>query len=163
MKIRIAERSDLDSIVAIYNHAVEDRATADMDPVTADSRVAWFDGHLPARRPILAAASDEGLLGWAALSDYRGGRRALRHTAEISYYVDRKHRRRGVASGLVRAAIDLCPSLEIRTLFAILLEDNVGSIRLLESFEFEKWGRMPRVADFAGTEIGHLYYGLRLR
>jgi phosphinothricin acetyltransferase len=87
----------------------------------------------------------------------------LRHTVEISYYVDVDHRRKGLASALVRAMIELCPPLEIRTLFAILLDDNLASIKLLESFGFEEWGSLPRVADFDGREVGQLYYGLRVR
>ncbi len=58
--------------------------------------------------------------------------------------------------------MDRCPVLQIKTLFAILLEDNCASISLLEKFGFEAWGFMPKVADFDGREVGHLYYGLRL-
>ncbi len=58
--------------------------------------------------------------------------------------------------------MDLCPSLEIKTLFAILLDDNDASVKLLERFGFERWGHMPAVANFDGREVGHLYYGLRL-
>ena len=47
-------------------------------------------------------------------------------------------------------------------LFAIILDSNQGSIRLLEKYGFKKWGHLPRVADFDGIEVGHLYYGLRI-
>jgi phosphinothricin acetyltransferase len=52
--------------------------------------------------------------------------------------------------------------LQIRHLFAIVLEGNEGSRRLLEKMGFEKWGYLPRVADFDGKEVGHLYYGRHL-
>jgi L-amino acid N-acyltransferase YncA len=46
-----------------------------------------------------------------------------------------------------------CLALQIKHLFAIVLEDNQASIRLLEKMGFEKWGYLPRVADFDGKEV----------
>ena len=60
---------------------------------------------------------------------------------------------------LSAAALAACPALEIRHLFAIVLENNEASLRLLTKMGFEQWGYLPRVADFDGKEIGHLYYG----
>lgn len=158
----MATRADLPTIVAIYNQAVEERASGDTEPVTVEQRADWFDAHPPDRRPILLACSGERVVGWASLSDHRPGRKALRHTAEVSYYVAREDRGRGVGSSLLRACIERCPALSIRTVFAILLDDNVGSIRLLEKFGFERWGHLPRVADYDGVELGQLIYGLRV-
>jgi L-amino acid N-acyltransferase YncA len=158
----LARDPDLGAIVEIYNHAVGELATADTEPVSEESRRSWFAGHTAGRRPILVAEDQDEILGWVSLSDHRPGRQAVRHTAEISYYVHTDHRRKGVASQLVQAAIERCPDLEIKTLFAILLEDNAASVRLLERLGFEQWGRLPGVADFDGREVGQLYYGLRV-
>ena len=56
----------------------------------------------------------------------------------------------------------MCPSLQIKTLFAVVVESNMNSIRLLEKYGFEKWGYMPRIVEFDGIEYGHLHYGLRI-
>ena len=162
MRIRVARRADLDAIVEIYNQAVASQSTADLDPVTVEGREEWFRLHPAERHPILVAEVEGEILGWASVSGYRRERRALRHTAEIAYYVDAGHRRRKIGSELVREAIRRCPSLGIKTLFAILLEDNRASVGLLESLGFERWGRLPRVADFDGREVGQFYYGLRV-
>jgi len=60
------------------------------------------------------------------------------------------------------AAIEICLTLKIKTLFAILLDSNQGSAKLLKKFGFEKWGHLPRVAEFDGVEVGHFYFGLRM-
>jgi len=163
LTIRIAERRDFRAIVEIYNQAVAAHgATADLEPVTLESRGAWFAEHDPARYPIFVAETGGAVAGWCSLSPYRPGRSALRRTAEISYYVHERYRRMGIASCLVAHAIAQGPRIGLKTLFAILLEVNGPSRVLLEKAGFREWGRLPRVAEIDGEECDHLYYGLRL-
>lgn len=163
MKIRVAGAGDVPAIVDIYNQAVADgNATADTTAVTRASREVWLQEHPPDRYPVFVAEQRGALAGWCSLSAYRPGRLALRHTAEISYYVERSSRAAGVGSALISHAIESCPSLGLKTLFAIVLDINPNSPRILEKFGFAEWGRLPGVADFDGVECGHLYYGLRV-
>ena len=163
MDIRVAAFDDIEAIVDIYNQAIATgQKTADITPVTAEDRDKWFEDHSPDKYPILIAEDGNLIVGYLNISAYRPGRMALRYTAEVSYYVHFEHHRQGIASKLLQHAIGMCPSLRIKTLFAILLDSNQGSIKLLEKFGFEKWGHMPRVAEFDGIEAGHLYYGLRI-
>lgn len=163
MNIRTATFDDIEAIVDIYNQAIAaGRKTADLTPVSIKDRKNWFEDHIPDRYPILVAEEGDLILGYLTISPYRPGRMALRYTAEVSYYVHFEHHRQGIASKLLQHAIGMCPSLRIKTLFAILLDSNQGSIKLMEKYGFEKWGHMPRVAEYDGIEAGHLYYGLRI-
>jgi phosphinothricin acetyltransferase len=163
MNIRHANQNDLSSIVEIYNQAIlASQKTADLDPVNIEERTKWFKEHVPDKYPIFVAEKDNVILGYLSISPYRPGRMALRHTAEISYYIHFDHHRKGVASNLIRHAIDACDSLQIKTLFAIIIDSNEASVWLLEKFGFTKWGHLPGVAEFDGCEFGHLYYGLRI-
>lgn len=160
MLIRIAEHRDLPTIVEIYNEAIPSkRSTADTQPVRLEERLAWFDEHKPHEYPIFVADADGRVAGWCSLSPYRPGRAALRSTAEISYYIATAYHRRGIGTALIQHALAACPALGIRHLFAIVLEGNEASLKLLEKAGFEPWGYLPRVANFDGKEIGHLYYG----
>jgi L-amino acid N-acyltransferase YncA len=160
---RIATESDLPAIVEIYNQAIAlGSATADISPVTLESRELWLQEHRADHYPVFVAIKLDAVAGWCSLSAYRPGRMALRHTAELSYYVDKNTRGTGVGSFLISHAIEQCPTLGIKTLFAIILDINSESAQILEKFGFSKWGHLPDVADFDGRECGHLYYGLRV-
>jgi len=160
MTVRLAHLDDLPAIVETYNQAIQTkRSTGDTEPVQVVDRVAWFREHLPEKHPILVVEVEGQVVGWCSLSAYRPGRAALRFTAEISYYIDFAQHRQGLGTALVEHALAACPALSIRHLFAIVLEGNHASIRLLEKLGFEKWGYLPRVADFDGREVGHLYFG----
>lgn len=160
MIIRVAQTADLPAIVDIYNQAIASgRSTGDTQRLRVEDRMAWLQEHHPDQYPIFVAEADGHTMGWCSLSAYRAGRGAFRRTREISYYIDLAHQRRGIATALIEHALAACPALEIKTLLAIVLEFNDASIRLLEKLGFARWGYLPRVADFAGHEVGHLYYG----
>ena len=163
LQIRIAAQDDVPVITEIYNQAVAMLSTtAEMSPVSVESRKAWLREHDPKMYPVFVAEDQRTIIGWCSLSPYRPGRMALRHTAEISYYIHEDFRGLGTGSCLISHAIEQCPQLAIKVLFAILLDINLDSTRLLKKFGFQKWGHMPNVADFGGRECGHLYYGRRV-
>ncbi|HEU4745635.1 MAG TPA: GNAT family N-acetyltransferase [Anaerolineales bacterium] len=160
MIIRFAQTDDLPAIVDIYNQSIpSQRSTGDTQPLRVEDRLTWFEEHRPDRHPIFVAEVDGQVVGWCSLSAYRPGRAALRFTAEISYYLAAAYHRQGIGTALVQYALAACPAIQIRHLFAIVLEGNQASLKLLEKMGFEQWGYLPRVADFDGKEVGHLYYG----
>lgn len=160
--IRHAEFDDLPDIVRIYNQAVDHRATADLDHVTIDDRVKWFQNHPSDVHPILVATVNDNVVGWISISPHRPGRLALRSVAEVSYYVDYRYHANGLGSQLLAHVVDLCPVLGIKDLFAILLEDNTASIAMLMKFGFVLWGRLPNVAQLDDREVSQVYFGRRL-
>ena len=161
--IRLATEGDVAAITEIYNQAISLRsATGDLDPVSIGSRSAWLATHDPHRYPVYCALADDDVAGYCSISPYRPGRRALRYTAEISYYIHEAFRGQGAGSRLIEHALQQCPQLGIRTLFAILMDINTESVRLLEKYQFERWGHMPGVADYDGSECGQYYYGRRV-
>jgi len=163
MPIRISEQRDWTEIIAIYNQAVEVRgATADLTPVSEQSRRAWFEVHADRRLPIYVDEFSGKIRGWCSVSPYRSGRAALEKTAELSYYVHADFRRKGVATGLIEQAINGCRSVGFKNVFAILLGGNTASIAVLTKLKFELWGCLPGVAEIDGREIDHLYFGKRI-
>lgn len=160
--IRDATEADLPAIVEIYNAAIPGRmATADTEPVSLESRRAWFAEHAPDARPLWVASLDGGVVGWLSVRSFYG-RPAYRATAEISVYVAPGHRRAGVARALLARAIDAGPRLRLRTLLGFIFAHNAPSLGLFEGFGFQRWALLPRVADLDGVERDLVIVGRRL-
>ena len=161
--IRFAQSDDLERIVAIYNQAVAHKnATADLQPVDVQQRIAWFNAHNPESYPLYVKEVEDNVVGWCSLSPYRPGRLALEKTVEITYFIDYTYHNRGIGSELIQHALNDCPRIKKRIVFAIVLEKNIRSLKLLERFGFERWGYLPEVAEFDGTLCGHVYMGKKI-
>jgi len=89
MEIRKANPEDLPDINKIYNQAVKQRfCTAHLEAIDMETREKWFHSHDPGHFPVFVAIDKSRITGWVSLGAYRGGRQALAHVAEVSYYVD---------------------------------------------------------------------------
>ncbi len=160
--IRKAAVEDLPKLTAIYNQAVEARQTADTLPLSISDRTSWFESHQQLNYPLFSVEKEGVVCGYSTLSQYRGGRHALRYTVEISYYLDNTYQRQGLGSLLLKHALETAKYLGFKHAFAILLDTNLPSIGLLEKFDFIKWGHLPNIAEIDGKVCGHLYYGRHL-
>jgi phosphinothricin acetyltransferase len=161
---RIARRDDLPLIVDIYNSTVASReVTADTEPVTVESRERWFEDHDPARRPlwVITEAGSEEVIGWLSYSNFYG-RPAYNGTAELSIYIHRDWRGKGIGQYCLQAAIDHAPAIGVHTLLGFIFGHNIPSLGLFEKFGFAMWANLPRVANLDGIERDLVILGKRI-
>ncbi|MBM7061347.1 N-acetyltransferase [Pseudomonas sp. UL073] len=159
---RLATRADLPRIVAIYNSTVASRmVTADLEPVSVESRESWFAEHQPERRPLWVVERDDAIAGWLSFSDFYG-RPAYGRTAELSIYLDEAVRGQGLGRHLLQLAIDAAPGVGLDTLLGFIFGHNQASLALFERFGFARWGELPRVAVLDGVERDLIIVGRRL-
>ncbi len=162
MEIRDASLADLPAIVEIYNSTVPSRmVTADPEPISVESRRAWFYEHDPGRRPLWVAEVDGEIAGWFSFEPFRK-KPAYYATAEVSVYVAEGHRRQGIGRRLLEEAIRRGPALGLKTLTAGAFAHNAPSLRLFEGFGFVRWAHYPQVAELDGVERDLVVMGLRL-
>jgi L-amino acid N-acyltransferase YncA len=162
MEIRNASVVDLPAIVAIYNAAIPGRmATADLEPISVDSRRQWFNEHLPGSRPLWVVEEAGEIKGWLSLQAFYG-RPAYHASAEVSVYVAPDAQRKGYARELVARVIGRTGDFGIKTLLAFIFGHNEPSLALFQSFGFKTWGHLPRVAELDGIERDLLILGRRI-
>ncbi|BBI33746.1 GNAT family N-acetyltransferase [Cohnella abietis] len=155
-------REDLEAIVGIYNSTVSLRnVTADIVPVTTESRLTWFNEHSEDHRPLWVMKDGEEIIAWLSFSDFNK-RAAYNITAEISIYISDKYRSKGIGSIFLRKAIEECPRLNIRNIVALVFGHNEPSLALLRKFDFVQWGFLPGVTIMDGIERDVVYMGRKV-
>ncbi|HVL75356.1 MAG TPA: GNAT family N-acetyltransferase [Noviherbaspirillum sp.] len=159
---RLARFEDLPAIVAIYNSTVASReVTADTEPITVESRHAWFAEHTPDRRPLWVAEQDGEIIGWLSYSNFYG-RPAYAGTSELSIYIAENARGKGLGRYFLEQAIAHAPKIQVHTLLGFIFGHNMPSLALFERFGFERWAHLPRVATLDGIERDLVILGKRV-
>ncbi|MEY8356629.1 N-acetyltransferase family protein [Lachnospiraceae bacterium 54-53] len=153
MIIRIAEEKDLPALLDIYNYEVEHGlSTFDLNPKTMEERLAWYRAHNVGNHPLIVAEEDGKAVGYASLSSYRP-KEAYAATVELSIYIDRDYRRRGIAGKLAVAILETAREREdIHTVISVITGGNEASIRLHELLGFVHCGTIREV----GAKFGKM-------
>ncbi|MWC29255.1 GNAT family N-acetyltransferase [Paenibacillus sp. MMS18-CY102] len=152
LEVKNATEQDLPAIVEIYNSTVASRmVTADLEPVTVESRMKWFHERDWQTRPIWVARQSGQIVGWVSFQPYYA-REAYRATAELSIYIGPDYRGTGIGGALLQEAIRGCAKLGIKTLIGLVFGHNAPSLRLLAKFGFEQWGLLPGACELDGVE-----------
>lgn len=160
--IRLATLADLPVIVDIYNSTIPGRmVTADLEPVSVESRLPWFHAHQPARRPLWVAEQDGRVVAWISLSDFYG-RPAYNATAEVSIYLDESVRGRGLGRALLQFVVETAPQYGVQTLLGFIFGHNQPSLKLFERFGFASWAHLPEVASLDGVARDLIILGRKL-
>jgi phosphinothricin acetyltransferase len=122
----------------------------------------WFHEHSGQKFPMIIAKEGEEVLGWTLIKPYRKDRAVFDTTVEISYFIHNSHHKKGIGFQLVNEMQKMASQIGYRTIIAIVMSENLGSIRLMEKCDFSLWGEMPKVGLVDGVEIDHLYFGKHL-
>ncbi len=145
--LRDAVEADLPVIVAIYNATIPSRmVTADLEPVTVESRRPWLAAHQNPARPIwVLCDAAGGVCAWLSFDTFYP-RAAYDGTAMIALYVSPTARRRGLGRHLLELAVTQAPALGLHTLLGYIFGHNEPSLALFESHGFTRWAHLPQVA-----------------
>ena len=98
--VRLASESDIEAILTIYNQGIEDRvATLETESKNLAYMREWYQEHT-GRYTVIVAESEGSIIGWASLNPY-SHRCAYQGVADLSVYIDREQRGKGVGSLLL--------------------------------------------------------------
>lgn len=148
--IRKAEQRDIPALMEIYNDAIlHTTATFDTEIKDEKDRQAWFFEHT-GRYRILVYEEAGAVVGYASLSRYRD-RKAFDPAVEISIYIHKGYRGRGIGRRLMEKTLDYAADrADIETVISLITSENETSIHLHESFGFSYCGQIRN----AGIKFG---------
>jgi L-amino acid N-acyltransferase len=144
LTIRPAIDSDVPVITEIYNDAIENTtATFDTEIKTVVDRLQWLRMH-DAQHPVIVAEFMGNVVGWASLNRW-SDRIAYDCTAEVSLYVHKDFRNKGIGKQLLEVLTLEGEKAGLHTLLARITEGNEKSIYLHERLGFINIGVMKEV------------------
>ncbi len=146
MLIDAMRGDDWDAVRAIYLDGIA-TGNATFETV-APSWERWDGGHLDMCRFV--AREGDRVLGWGALSRV-SMREVYAGVAEVSIYVGRESRGRGIGRGLLGALVHGSEGAGIWMLQAGIFPENMASIELHTSAGFREVGRRERIGRLHGV------------
>ena len=100
VSIRDSNESDIKSIQTIYNQGIEDKIATLETEIKDDTYMRnWFDKHR-GRYKVIVAEDKGQIVGWASLNQYNN-RSAYDGVADLSVYISRDYRGKGVGKKLL--------------------------------------------------------------
>lgn len=153
MQIRPAELGDLAEITAIYNSIVRSStAIYNSVPSSVEERFAWWQARLEKDFPVLVAADESGVLGYASFGEFRPWP-GYRLTVEGTIHIREDVRGRGLGRQLLVRLIEEARAAGKHVMIAGVDSENVASLRFLRAFGFEPAGELREVGRKFGRYL----------
>ena len=138
--------SDWVSVKSIYSEGIN-TGQATLETESGDWTT-WNNWHLPA--PRLVYRQNNRIVGWASLTPV-SSRCVYDGVAEVSVYVAKNARRKGIGTKLLRELITESESAGIWTLKASIFPENEASVKLHQTCGFRQVGRWTRLGKLHGV------------
>jgi phosphinothricin acetyltransferase len=140
--IRPGRRADVPAILAIYNHYVRTTAiTFDVEEVTLEARLAWFEHYAATgrHRLFVAEAEDGQPIGYATSSPFRP-KAAYATSVETSVYVHPDAVGRGIGRALYDALFAALAGEDVHRAYGGVALPNAASVALHHRLSFREVG-----------------------
>lgn len=161
-QVRPARRDDVPALLEIYNDAVlHTTASYDLEPVTLESRLEWYDQKVAGGWPVLVAEEAGEVLGFGTFGTFRG-KAGFDATAEHSVYVREGQRGGGLGTALMVPLIAEARRMGLHVLVGGIDAENAGSLRFHERLGFVPVAHMPQVGRKFGRWLDLVFVQLIL-
>lgn len=139
-QVRLAAAEDIEAITRIYNQGIEDRiATLETSPRKESEMLEWLVKRDEAHK-VLVIKDDNGIVfGWASLNPFNS-RCCYSGVADISIYIERNMRGKGLGKILLNALADTAKEQGFHKLVLSALSKNEAGRQLYKAAGFREVG-----------------------
>jgi L-amino acid N-acyltransferase YncA len=164
--VRPTRRGDEKALLAFYRELPQEDRLYLKDDVTTESWAERFIQRLERGEAVSLVAENAGtVLAEATL--YRSRHGWMNHVGELRAAVARRHRRKGVATILLRLLVKLASDQGVEKIVVEIVEDQVAALRTFKKLSFQQEAVLRRhVKDIQGirrdllilvNDISHLW------
>ena len=157
IRIRPARADDASALAEIYNYYIENTTVTmelkKLDAETFGKRIEKIGSEFP----WLVYEEDGKILGYGYLSFFNE-RAAYRFTCDLSLYVDKDARGKGIGSALFGELEEKARELGFSTILSLVTSENLQSAEFHLKHGFEKVAELPSVAFKFKRWLGLTYY-----
>jgi L-amino acid N-acyltransferase YncA len=149
MKFRIADVTDAQSVMEVYNeHIADGNSTMDLQPKTLTEIEDWFKGFW--ERELIVMLEDENrILGWGIIKRY-SDREGYAKACETAIYLKSTETRKGYGTLIKKWIIEKCRDLGYHHLVAKIFSSNTASIAYNKKLGYELIGIQKEIGFVDG-------------
>jgi len=137
--ICVATINDIEQITEIYNQGIQDRiATLEADTKNREDMLKWFSRSERHKVLIIKGATGD-INGWASLNVFNK-RECYRGVADLSIYIRREERGKGLGKQLLVALIEIAKQVGFHKMVLTTFALNIAGQSLYKSVGFTKVG-----------------------
>lgn len=141
--MRFAEKSDAESILRIYApYVINSSITFEYAVPTIDEIRTRME-EIEENYPYIVCESYNKIIGYAYANRFRTDD-AYNWNVELTIYVDKKYKHRGVGKGLYTCILEILAHQNVKNVYSIISTPNNSCIKLHEFFGFKKLGLYPK-------------------
>jgi len=162
MIIRKLEKKDIAACLTIFNYYIENTMySMELEPLNPETFTKRIDG-IPDWYPKFVCEEDGKLIGYAYLHAFLP-REGYIHTAEMTMYIDKDNRDRGIGRMLANKLIEESKAVGIWDIITIITGENANSFVFNKRIGFKEIAVFPGIAEKFGRRISVHYMQLKLK
>jgi len=151
--IRLGTVHDIEQIAEIYNQGILDRvATLEADTKNMEEMVNWFSTRSERHKVIIIGDEKGYIKGWASLNVFND-RECYQGVADLSIYIHREARGKGLGKQLLVALIEVAKQADFHKLVLSTFASNLAGQSLYVSVGFTKVGTYMKQGMIDGKWI----------
>ena len=154
-------RGDLPAVTGLFNEGIDaGELTTDVARKTEEQIASWLLSSAPQFESYVVDAG-AGAIAWAALTRHHE-REAYGPTAELTLYVDRANRLRGLGATLGAFMVERARSLSFHSVVTLVPADRLHATRTAKKLGFTEMGTLRGVYPFQADWLDVALHQLRL-